>query len=260
MRKLIQSVFLCGVMCAGLSAASQNLVSTAKEVIGIEKPNIVKVNLSSLAFKNASFQYERIMNRKMSLALGVSFMPKSGLPFASSLQDQFGDNADAKRAIETTQLSNFAITPEVRFYVGSAGAPKGFYIAPFMRYQHMNFEQVYEFTASNGNVHKPLVSGSINNIGGGVLFGAQWNLGKSVTLDWWIAGPTIGTTKGDLSGTDDMSDMDAADRADLEKDIESVELPLTKIDATVGNNRVDVKLSGPYVGIRAFGLALGFKF
>ena len=47
---------------------------------------------------------------------------------------------------------------------------------------------------------------------------------------------------------------------ELKSDIESTDIPLTKIEATIGTNQVDVNLSGPYVGIRAFGFALGIKF
>lgn len=186
-------------------------------------------------------------------------MPETGLPFASSLSEQFGDNADAQRAIETTRLRSFTVTPEYRFYL-SGNAPTGFYLAPFARYQNLYFEQEYSFTASNGKVYRPIIGGTINNVGAGLLMGTQFKLGSNMTLDWWIAGPMYGTSKSDLSGTTDMSDLSAADRANLENDIESVDIPLTKIDATVGNNRIDVKLDGPFAGIRAFGFALGIRF
>ena len=53
---------------------------------------------------------------------------------------------------------------------------------------------------------------------------------------------------------------DAQDRADLKNDIESTELPLLNVDANVGNNQVDVKLSGGYAGLRAMGFTFGFRF
>jgi hypothetical protein len=232
-------------------------VSAQSKVVP-SKGDIVKINLTSLLFKNISLQYEHTLSPKTSLALGISLMPKTGLPFASSLKDQYGSNADAERAIETTKLSNFAITPEYRFYF-SGKAPNGFYLAPFVRYQHMSLEQDYTFTASNNKQYTPHIVGSINNIGAGLLAGVQW--GKNITLDWWIAGPLIGSMNGSLSGTDPkMSELSNADRAKLETDIEATNIPLTKIEATVGQTNVDVKLSGPYAGIRAFGFALGFRF
>ena len=256
MKSTIKPLLLGCLLFAGYFSNAQDAAGIKNNVKG----NIIKINLSSLLFKNGSFQYERVVKRNLSLGLGVSFLPKTGLPFAGTLQDEFGTNADAKRAIETTQLSNFSVTPEIRFYMGKKGAPAGFYLAPFARYQHLNFNQVYEFTPSNGKVHHPTISGTINNIGAGLLLGTQWNLSNTLTLDWWIAGPIIGTSKGNLVGRDDMTDLSAADRQKLKNDIEAVDIPLTKIEANVGNNQIDVNLSGPYAGIRAFGLALGIKF
>lgn len=256
MKKSRQYLLLCLLLFTSLTLSAQE---KEKKVISGDLNNIFKINVSSLIFSNISLQYERVVRRKITVALGVGIMPKTGLPFEKTLMDEFGHNADAKRAIETTKLSNFNITPEIRFYMGKKNAPAGFYIAPFVRYNQMNFEQLYEFTASDNKKYHPLINGKINNFGGGILFGAQWSLSRKISLDWWIAGPSYGTLKGNLSGTEDMSTMSAADKQKLERDIEDVDLPLIKTDATVGNNRVDVKLSGSYIGLRTFGFALGYK-
>jgi hypothetical protein len=255
MQKAIKPLLVVAVLLSTYTMKAQN-VTSAVSPLG---KNIFNVNLSSLLFKNGSVQFERVLSPNTSFAIGVSYMPKTGLPFADALKEQYGTNADAKRAIETTELSSFTITPEFRFYL-SGKAPQGFYIAPFLLYQKMNFQQVYQFTASSGREHFPLIGGDINNFGGGVLLGSQWALGNHFTFDWWIAGPSVGTTSGLLSGTDDMSDMNATDRANLESDIEDTKLPLLKIDATVGNNKVDAKLSGGYVGLRAMGITFGYRF
>ena len=42
--------------------------------------NIIKVNLTALVLKNYSFQYERILNRKFSAAIGFRTMPTGKLP------------------------------------------------------------------------------------------------------------------------------------------------------------------------------------
>ena len=255
MRKLIMLTLCCALFFSHSLWAQKTDVKDA-----LLKKNVVKINLVSLVFKNASLQYERVVAPKMSFALGVSIMPKSGLPFAQSLKENFADNDDAQRAIESTKLSNFSITPEYRFYVGKKGAPIGFYVAPYLRYSKMTFEQLYEFTASNNKVYKPLISGDINNIGGGVMLGSQWALGSNITLDWWIAGGHIGSSSGTLLGKADMSDMSEADKKQLENDIEAVDIPLYDFDATVRSNEVEVKLKGGSAGIRAFGIALGFRF
>jgi hypothetical protein len=227
-----------------------------------ERKNLFKINLSSIAINHYAFQYERVTRKKQSFAIGFGFSPNVDLPFKNTLSDQFGDNADAVRAIETTKFTKITVTPEYRFYFGKK-APQGFYLALFARYSNMKISQDYTFTPSNGSLHNAHITGKINGIGGGVLAGAQWLLGKQqrISIDWWIAGPFIGSMNGDLVGTDPkMNELTAQDRADLENDIESVDIPLWDVDATVGANSVDVKLKGAFYGVRFLGISLGIKF
>ncbi|HEU4609190.1 MAG TPA: DUF3575 domain-containing protein [Chitinophagaceae bacterium] len=222
--------------------------------------NIIKVNLSSIALNHYSLQYERVINNRQSFALGFGISPNVELPFKQTLLDQFGGNDDARRAIESTKFNKINITPEYRFYLGKKGAPTGFYLAPFARYTHMAIEQDYTYTPSSNVEHTAHLKGNFDGIGGGLMIGAQWMLSKKISLDWWIAGPFFGSMNAKFHGTDDMSDMSQQDKNNLESDIESVDIPLWTIDATVGNNVVDVKLNGPYYGIRAFGINLGYRF
>jgi len=234
-------------------------VSSAQQSV-IEGKNIIKLNLPSLALKHYMVQYERVINNRQSFAISVGYSPSVDLPFKGTLMDQFSDNEDAKNAIESTRFDKITITPEYRFYLSKKGAPSGFYIAPFARYTTMTIEQDYKFTPGSGIEHTAHLSGKFSGIGGGVMVGAQWLLGKNVTLDWWIAGPFIGAMKADFHATDDMSDMSPADKADLKKDIESVEIPLWKTEATIGENTIDAKLTGPFYGIRGFGVSVGIRF
>lgn len=241
-----------------LGTSSALFAQTGEAITGGH--NIIKFNLTSAVLKHYAVQYEHVVNPHQSFALGFGYSPNVSLPFKETLLNEFGGEEDARRAIESTIFNKITITPEYRFYVGSKGAPTGFYIAPFARYTHMNIEQDYEFTPSSGKLHVAHVKGKFDGIGGGVLLGAQWALSKNITFDWYIAGPFIGSMKASFHGTDDMSDMSAADKANLESDIESVEIPLWKVDATVGNNVVDAKLTGPFYGLRAFGFSIGYRF
>jgi Protein of unknown function (DUF3575) len=257
--KQLQFTLLSGVLLlSGLVATAQ-----APPPSGKKGENIFKINLTAVALSHYSFQYERVTNKKQSFAMGFGFSPNTDLPFKSTLSDKFGNNADAARAIETTKFSKITITPEYRFYTGKKQAPEGFYIAPFVRYMHMKISQDYTFTPSNGNLHTAHMDGKISGIGAGAMIGSQWLLGKQkkISLDWWIAGPFFGTMKGDFHGTDPkMSELSAADRADLESDIEGVDIPLWKVDATINANTIDTKLKGAFYGARLMGISLGFRF
>lgn len=91
--------------------------------------------------------------------------------------------------------------------------------------------------------------------------GAQWHLGKSIYLDWWIIGPNYGGGKGDLNFNAALS---AAEQADLRDQIEELKAdePFDKIidSYTVNSTVAFIKAKGPWAGIRGFGINLGFTF
>nr|MBI1231348.1 hypothetical protein [Cytophagales bacterium] len=53
--------------------------------------NILKINLTGLFLKNYGFQYERMLGRKTSIALGVRTQPKGELPLLGFLENQIDD-------------------------------------------------------------------------------------------------------------------------------------------------------------------------
>jgi Protein of unknown function (DUF3575) len=204
MKRIISTLVL-----AGLILPSSFINAQEADPTPIFGKNIFKVNLSAVALSHYSFQYERVVNKKQSFAIGFGFSPSVDLPFKKDLSDRFGNNEDAARAIETTKFTKITITPEYRFYVGKRKAPEGFYIAPFARYVYMDLSQEYSFTPSSGNVHIAHVDGKLSGYGGGLMFGAHWLLGKQkrVSIDWWIAGAFFGSfNKGDFHGTDPEMD------------------------------------------------------
>jgi hypothetical protein len=232
--------------------------------LDLGKGNLVKYNLSGLAVKHHVLQYERVLSPKHSFALSLGFSPSTSLPFKDRLIELYGDDAQARTAIESTSFNKFTITPEYRFYF-SGKAPQGFYLAPFLRYTRMKMSQEYTFVDSDNTTHKPLISGNFSGFGGGLLIGSQWTLGSSVVLDLWLAGPFIGSQKASFHGLDDKKILNTAG---LKSDIESTDIPLWKMEATVVNQTisgvergvVDVKLTGPFVGVRMLGFTLGIRF
>lgn len=100
------------------------------------------------------------MNLNRSIALGIGISKGVELPFKSFLLKQYGDNEDAKRAIESTKFDKLTITPEYRFYLNKKGAPIGFYVATFVRYTKHSFSGEYSFTPNNGVLHIAPVTGN----------------------------------------------------------------------------------------------------
>ena len=157
MKKLTWSFI---VLAAGLMLSSS---------VFAQKKNALKVNIFSPIVKTGSFFYERALSDGASAQLGFFYTGYK---------------------ISDTKLSGFGITPEFRFYPSKKEDMKGFYLAPFVRYQ--NFSLTQDATASKG---------TFTSFGGGVLIGGQFLFGDIVTLDIFI-GPkySSGSTKVD-SGT-----------------------------------------------------------
>ena len=230
-----------------------------KEKAAIKK-NIVKVNLMALGLKNYSFQYERILTKKISVAVGVRTMPTGSLPFQDIFVDQFADgDPDLESNIRSLKVGNFAITPEVRFYLSKKGYGRGFYIAPYYRYAKFKSEEFpvdYESGPSTTNTIK--LKGDVATHSGGLMFGAQWHLGKVVTLDWWIIGAHYGSSNGTLNGIPSTPLTDQ-EQQNIRDEIAAFDLPLTKITTEVNANSVTAIIDGPWAGVRG-GLTIGIRF
>jgi len=224
----------------------------------LPKKNNVKISLTSLAFKNFQFQYERSLSKRIGVVIGYSFIPKGSVPFKSQINDLVSDDPDSQDMFANAELGYNAITPEVRFYLGE-GYGKGFYIAPF--YRHLQ----YDITGVNFTYTNQLSGKDDIDMGGklsantfGLQFGAQFNLGKHLILDWWIAGPHYGTSKGDFVGASDRT-LTQFEQDELQKELDKIELPLSDVNAKANANGATINISGPWGGIRS-GLSLGYRF
>jgi hypothetical protein len=264
MRKELTLFLFLGSMLLIESVSAQTIPTPSPVLeIPLVNKNLIKFNLTGVLLNEYTLQYERVLNRKHSIAVTIGVSPAVPLPFKTTLLNDFGGNADAKRAIETTVFTRYNVTAEYRFYF-SGNAPKGLYFAPFLRYMNMNLSQNYTFTPSDEKLHTAHMTAAFSGFGVGFLIGDQFLIGNHFAIDWWIIGPFYGTNiTADFLGTDpQMGDMSAQDLANLKHNIESVKLPLYTTTATVTpeNNTVEAKLVGPYYGIRAFGLCLAYRF
>jgi hypothetical protein len=154
-------------------------------------------------------------------------------------------------------LSNIAITPEVRFYLGK-GNGRGFYIAPFYRYARYKTNTLpfdYEGAGTSGTIN---LSGTLTSNTGGLMFGSQWLIGRRVVLDWWIFGPQYGSGKGYFEGTSSQP-LTQQEQDDLRQTLNDIDIPLTDKAVNVTANGASMKLSGPWAGIRS-GISLGVRF
>ncbi len=245
--KSVSTLLLCFIVTVPVFAQKQD--SSAER----QRNNIVKINLTALVFKNISVQYERKVSKSIAIAANIHYMPLSTLPFLSKIEEAIDDPSVP---VDKFKVGGFGITPEIRLYVGKKGALRGFYIAPFANYTRYKTEFPLDYSTKTG-----IFSGDIPAVTGGLLFGAQWKLGKSVYLDWWIIGPNYGSAKGDLTYS---AILDPTEQLALRDEIESLraDAPFDKLieSYTVNGNGAMIKAKGPWAGLRGLGINIGFRF
>jgi len=222
--------------------------------------NLVKLNLTGILLKNYSLQYERVLNKKISVALQYRLMPETGIPFKSTVLKAVGDDdPDTKKIIEDFRLSNYAITPEVRFYLSRKGYGRGFYIAPFYRYASFTSNDLNVFYTDDNNADQSVkMSGRLTSNTGGILIGVQNDLGKHLILDISFFGPHYGGGKGNFKGTTSQP-LTPDEQDDLREQLEDIDIPLTDKTVDVNANGASLKLDGPWGGYR-FAISLGVRF
>jgi hypothetical protein len=188
-------------------------------------------------------------------------MPSGPIPFKNTIINRVGDgDQETIDQINSLKMSNTAITPELRIYLSRKGYGRGFYLAPFYRYATHDANNVtISYESSPGVQSSIAMTGKLTSNTGGLLIGAQWNLGKSLVLDWWIIGPHFGKGKGELDGRSSVP-LSSSAQADLKNELESIDFPFgIKQTVTVDASGAKMVLDGPMAGVRA-GLQLGFRF
>lgn len=220
--------------------------------------NIVKVNASSLVLNNYSLQYERKVAPKISVALGVRYMPKDGLPFQEEAEDLF--NLDESEInVGRFAMGNIAITPEARIYLSTKKNMRGFYVAPYARYANFDMRVPVRYESNVVSVKRDAdFDGKITSISGGVMFGTQYSFGRFV-LDVWLVGGHYGTSNGDLDVTFGTP-LTPFEQQSLRDQLAEFDPKPFKFTYTVNANNAQMTADGPWAGIRGLGFNLGFRF
>ncbi len=122
------------------------------------KQNVITLSISNLALVTPTVYYERVLSDKTSAKMGLYY---TGF------------------TISETKMSGLGLIPEFRLYPGEKGAPNGFYLAPFVKYQNYSLKQ-----SELGVDYKA----SLTGIGGGVCIGGQF--GQNFIFDIFF-GPSF---------------------------------------------------------------------
>jgi len=238
-------------------------------VFAVAQKNAVKVNLSSLGFRNYHIQYERKLVSKLTLNLGVRYMPNGGLPLENFVKSTFPSVFDDPNLeIGKFTMGGTAFTLEPRLYL-SKKAMKGFYIAPYARYSTFDLGLPLKYSYSqtvSGTTYTynktGVFNGTIKSFSGGLMFGTQFSIAKKIALDiWWIGGH-YGSSNGDLVLNTTLPSQEERDGLQLAINNIKDDLGPFKIEqvGAVTSSGAKLKSDGPWAGIRALGINIGIKF
>jgi hypothetical protein len=225
-----------------------------------KRKNILKANLTSLAFRNYQIQAERVLSRAISASFTYANLPEGDVPLKSQVLNLLDDEDDEVASmLNSARIGYVSYIPEIRFYLGK-GYGKGVYLAPF--YKHSKYKiqnaEILEYERDDGSFEALVTNGDVSANTFGLLLGAQFNLGQRIVLDWWIMGPNFGTHSGKLIGTPSRH-LSHNEQLILKNDLEDLNIPLSNTTIEISSNEVEMDNQGNWGGVRA-GISLGVRF
>jgi hypothetical protein len=225
---------------------------------GQEKKNVVKVLPLSFSLNSAAFEYERMLNEKNALEFGI------GLPIKRTFVDKFGMDWSEDEMISNDELGIFSLRAAYRHYTGQSMLPKGFYIAPFIRYQGISASadnlRTIEDDLGNSTYNEDY-SAKIKTIGAGFQLGYQFLISKTVTIDLFFFGLEAGL--GQVDADIYISDPDQVDDIfnDVKDDVDDLpSMWKNKIEVTSSSDYVYIKAKNLFYPMYRGGISLGIAF
>jgi len=221
-----------------------------------EKVNLVKVNLTSIAFRNYQFAYERLFTKRFSVQVSYGVIPAGQVPMIDEIiKDENVDNI---------KLGGSNLTIEPRFYLGR-GYGHGFYVAPYYRYSHFNIDNLtYRYTSDDpaaAGAKIPIsFTGKTNSNNIGLMIGAQWLLGRNDNwvLDVWFIGGHYGGASGTITGKSGRP-LTQYEQNQLNEDIKDLDISLFDYEVTTNSSGAVIKLDSGWLGVRS-GISFGYRF
>lgn len=257
-----KKVFLwtAGLLIA-LATAAQQPDYLNKGVL-LDGKTMVKTSVTSPFLGTFGFSGERILNKRLSAVLGVSFMPSTTLPFVVNIMDAAGTDKETSDMISSVKFNTFSFSPELRIYTGK-GYGRGFYVSPYYRYERFGLNNFsVEFTASEKE-EEFMLEGGLNTHSAGLMIGYQWLVGKkrNIVIDWTMLGAHYGVCTGNFHGKYSGA-LTEEERQEAQQSIDETfnDLPFIKAKGTVNNdNTADVSVKGPWAFLRG-SVSVGIRF
>lgn len=223
--------------------------------------NLVKLNITAPLLKNYGIQVERILNKRLSVALTGRVMPAATIPLKTWVQKEVvrEDNQLVSDILDQVDFSNYALTPELRYYFGKKGYGQGFYLGPYYKFARYNMHtKTLAYEVEGDQQYDITVSGALRAHTGGIAVGAQWHLTRHLSLDLWLLGPAIGGASGALTGVV-AQQLSAEEQEALRSHLQDIDIPFSEETVTVHANGGGLALKGTWAGVKT-GVLIAWRF
>lgn len=236
------------------------------------KKNIVKISLTSLAYKGISFEYERVLNQKFSVAATINYREKAALNLPDFGQrflkwyaaNQYNISLDN---VDFSQLSmgNFAIAPELKYYFKNRAA-NGAYLSTYLKSNTYDLVLPTQFSVSLRGQNITLTypaNFSVKSYSVGLKIGYQHQLWKQLYFDIFLQEGYDAIVKITSDTQQDLSILTTDEQLTVRQKVyDTYNLPPQKFDVIVNNSGINISqkenvsaLSIPFLGVN-----LGFAF
>ena len=231
--------------------------------------NGIKLNLGSTLVRGLpEIQYEHKIKDNIGFQMNVAYALPLTLNFTNQLESEEDFDESIGETSFTTSLEyrGVRITPEIRFYSAANGAPRGFYVAPFLRYYSYKITSgtfIRDVDSTNRVELQPLKgSASINGLALGASIGSQWFIGDHFAIDitWIGLGVKLaGNVNVDVTSKNDLDWSEYAQ--DLEDELRQSEFrAIREAEVTHDNNGVYTKFNNPIPIVLRSSISIGYYF
>jgi hypothetical protein len=218
--------------------------------VGFAQENVVKLGISGVGYGDFALSYERLITPKSAINLTVGYLN----PNVSIIG--FSNSFPFSEGLEIVGLnSGFHTSVDYKFYVGKKQAPRGIYIAPYLRYFNYNM-------GLNDTIDKVVfnVDTKISSIGAGFELGYHWVVYDRISIDWYFIGIGAEYMMPKLVYTTDDPDFDYQSIQQNVRDVfKGWSYFQKRLKTTHSKDNMTAKLSTFFPGVKT-GLSIGFAF
>lgn len=221
--------------------------------------NLIKFNVLTAPIGTYHISYETTLNSNWSFGISTNIRPKNSFPFRDRIDRYYSDQ---DITVSGTEISQFSLIPELRYYPAFSSDLRGFYIAYYLQYSRYGISSHVDYIG-RGNANTPSkfnFDGTIHTYTLGASVGYQWRLTDRFYLDWQIVGPNFGINKGEIVGLNtNNKPLNEFEQQDIQNKPNEFDIPLAQVKVEASGQQIDVKTKGMIAGVR-LGLSIGFKF